>query len=106
MNTYTLKKPNGDVYTFSYSNFAMCHEYVSIVMMTDEEFMKELPRVLHFATVCCFLYKTDKQAKDALSDIGIIHQLVHLLDIPDEPLILLKEIRVLFKQTFRDVGER
>lgn len=59
--------------------------------MTDEEFLKNLPSALHLATVICFFKETPSYI--CLCDIGIIHELVHLLHIPEDTQGRLRDIR-------------
>lgn len=87
-----LKKP----YSFSYKK--LVEDYERFCEMSDEEFMASLPKVLHFACFVGFIKEFDYAH---LSDDGIIHQLVHLLDIPNEPLIKIKDIRKQFEETLK-----
>jgi hypothetical protein len=63
--------------------------------MSDEEFMMNIPSALHLACVICFLKEIPGYV--CLSDVGIIHELTHLLHIPDSPTSDLKGIRELFR---------
>lgn len=73
-------------------------DYFTFINQSDAEFIipQNLIKALHFA--CIVLYLKGADAEMTVSDKAIIHQLVHLLDIPDEPLIDLAEIRELFKE--------
>ena len=88
---------DGSIYEFSYQT--MKKLYDEHVSMTDEEFMKNLPSALHLASFICWFKEIPSY--DCLSDKGIIHELIHLLHIPNEPLIILKEIRELFKEQLK-----
>ena len=55
---------------------------------SDEEFKNDLPNILHFA--CFVSYLKELPIEATVGDYGIIHQLVHLLTIPDEPVINLR----------------
>jgi hypothetical protein len=80
-------------YSFSYKEVKA--KYEEICELTDEEFMDRLPEITHLA--CFISYLKELPTEVVLSDKGIIHELVHLIHIPDEPLVSLKEIRELFK---------
>lgn len=61
------------------------------------EFMNNLPEIIHFAFIVCFLKEIPSYL--CLSDIGIIHELSHLLYIPEENTTTLEEIRKIFNDT-------
>lgn len=63
--------------------------------MSDAEFMSSLPDVLHFACIAAFI---KEMGREVLSDEGVIHQLVHLMSITDEPLIDLRAVRRQFAE--------
>lgn len=78
-------------YNFSYRE---CREkYEEIIRMSDEEFMDNLVSILHFS---CFILWFKEFSIEVLSDEGLIHQLIHLLDIEENTLPELHEIRKLF----------
>lgn len=79
----------GSKYSLSYKQLREHH--TRFCGLSDEEFMNELPSALHLATVICYL--KELPTYNVLSDKGIIHQLVHLLEQPDEPTNDLQEIR-------------
>lgn len=77
MISYSLDIPPKDGhYVISYSSLR--EDYQRYSSMCDEEFRKSLIQVLHFACVCCWF--KEKQTQYILSDTGIIHELVHLLE--------------------------
>lgn len=83
-----MTMPSKRVYTFNYQDTRELHErYVSL---SDEQFMAELPNILHLAIFISYVKDLSNEA--TLSDDGIIHELVHLLTSPD-PSVDLKEIR-------------
>lgn len=84
-------------YNFVYSDLTELFNKYSA--MTDEEFMKNLIEILHFS--CFISYLKGYGVEMTLSDEGIIHQLVHLLHIPDEPVINLQEIRIQFNNLIK-----
>lgn len=79
---------------FSLSYQELRREVVRMSLMSDNEFMDNLPKAIHLACIVCWL--KEKKSSDVLSDIGIIHQLAHLLHIPNEPLINIQNIREQF----------
>lgn len=76
----------------SYRGLAEAHH--QLCMLSDDDFMKALPEAIHLACVICYFKEIPTSV--CLSDLGIVHQLAHLLHIKDEPLIDLAEIRQLF----------
>lgn len=87
---------NGKTYSLSYQD--LCAEHASFAAMTDSAFLEALPAALHLATLLCWF--KELPASQVLADDGIIHQLVHLLHLKDEPLIAgaIKEIREMFDE--------
>lgn len=85
-----------DTYSFDYQDVK--REYTRLCLLTDDQFMKDLPAALHFAVFVCWV--KGLSAAWVLRDDGIIHQLVHLLHLPDEPIITcqLQQIRQLFTE--------
>ena len=83
----------GKKYHISYQDLK--EQYILFCKMSDIEFRSNLPSIIHFACVVCYLKEMPIYL--CLSDEGIIHQLAHLIDIPDCKLIQIKQIRRLFK---------
>lgn len=83
---------------FSLNYQGLREDYYQFVNQTDSEFIdqKNLIKALHFA--CVVLYLKEASAEMTVGDEAIIHQLIHLLDIPDEPVLNLQEIRSLFAE--------
>lgn len=88
---------NGKHYVFSYTE--MTGLYWKFVNYTDSEFLQNLPDILHFS--CIVSYFKELGVEATVGDEGIVHQLVHLLCIPDEPVIELDKIREQFKNLMR-----
>lgn len=84
--------------TYSFDYQELKREYRRLCLLPDEQFTKELPAALHFAVFVCWV--KGLSAQYVLRDDGIIHQLVHLLHLPDEPIITceLPQIRQLFTE--------
>lgn len=66
----------GKRYILSYSDLKT--DYLDYVSMPDDQFFNDIPKVLHF--VCVVSYLKEIPSNILVSDEGIIHQLVHLLD--------------------------
>lgn len=64
-----------------------------------DEFMDRLPEAIHLA--CIISWFKELPTQQVLSDYGIIHQLAHLMHIPDEPQISKEEIFEQFKKDLK-----
>jgi len=88
---------DGKMYSFNYQELK--EKYFEINEMSDSVFSSRIPEILHF---CCFVgFLKGLDSSILLGDGGLIHELVHLLHIPEEPLINLDEIRKNFKILMR-----
>lgn len=95
MMTYVLE---GKHYGFSY--LELKEEYYKHIKMSDKDFMLNLPSALHLACFICFVKEIPTY--NCLSDTGIIHELVHLLQHGEsDEVIVLKDIRKLFKEQLK-----
>jgi hypothetical protein len=66
---------DGRMYGLSYSDLrANYHEFTS---MSDEDFIRNLPRAAHFACIVGWLKELGPNA--TIGDTGIVHELVHLM---------------------------
>ena len=81
--------------SFSLSYQSLREDYYRFCNMTDEEFMNNLPSAAHLACIICFLKEAPSYV--VLSDTGIIHELIHLMHIPEGNTTTLREIRKLFE---------
>lgn len=61
-------------YSISYQNLR--NDYLKYCLMSDEDFLKHLKDILHFACIVCWM---KERSEAALRDDGVIHQLVHIL---------------------------
>jgi hypothetical protein len=86
-------------YMFSYQEARSA--YRAFCDMPDDEFVEKLPEAIHLAVFISFIKEIP--TSDCLSDVGVIHELVHLLAIPDESLreSTLKQVRTLFEHDLR-----
>lgn len=85
---------DGHKYLLSYRELR--ESYLNICDMSNEDFIKNLPTALHLACIICYVKEVPTYL--CLNDRGIIHELVHLLHIPDTNTSTVDEIRQLFKQ--------
>lgn len=76
-------------FTLSYPDLR--EDYLRYTMMQDDEFLANVVDILHFACVVCYLKEVPSYI--ALSDIGVIHELVHLLPNSSGTTTSLGEIR-------------
>lgn len=65
----------GKVFDWSYDQ--MRSLYWKYKEMSDEDFMTNLPHILHFAAFACFIKEIPTYV--CLTDTGIVHELIHLL---------------------------
>lgn len=80
-------------YTWSY--IELREKYMQIVGFSEDEFMDRLPEILH--TACFICYVKEEPLNRTLSDMGIIHELAHLIHIPDESMVDLPRVMETFK---------
>ena len=82
---------------FGLSYTDLKENYLNVLEYTDEEFMQKLPEILHLTCMICYLKEVPSYV--LLCDTGLIHELSHLMHIPDCPLVELQEVRRLFEMT-------
>lgn len=82
----------GKKYNISYSELK--ERYTDISELPLDKFLLILPEVLHLT--CIISYLKEIPTYITLSDTGLIHELVHLLHIGDEPLVDAEKIRQQF----------
>lgn len=71
--------------------------YYQFKEMSDEEFINNLPKVLHFVSLICWFKEL---CCVCLNDRGLLHRLIHLLD-ESERMVELEEIRILFNNLMK-----
>jgi len=91
---YTLE---GKAFTLRYQELK--EHYVRFCEMSDEEFITNLHDALHIACIICFLKEVPTYV--CLSDAGIVHELVHLLDKKYANEFRIQEARKLFELTLK-----
>lgn len=75
MNDEVLSRDPVGRYMLSYESLR--EDYRRYTMMSDEEFLADLVNILHFTCIVCWM--KELKAQWLLSDVGLIHELVHLL---------------------------
>jgi len=87
---------DGLVYELSYKELRA--SYREFVAMDDETFVANAIKAVHLACIVSFL--KELPIETVLSDTGIVHELIHLLDENSRPdaLISLERIRKNFKE--------
>ncbi|WP_010486880.1 hypothetical protein [Pseudomonas sp. S9] len=80
---------------FTYRPTELIEAHAELCLMPDSEFEQQhvLARALHLACMIC--YVLDTPTSDCLSDVGVIHQLAHLIHL-DEPAVELQDVRRVF----------
>lgn len=79
------------IYRLSYKDLQK--DFESFQAMTDKQFVKNLPKIIHYACIVCYL---KEKPLEVISDEGIIHELVHCLTNTFGQMPI-KELRQLFE---------
>ena len=82
-------------YALSYQDLKV--HYAKFCAMNDAEFLQSLPSAAHLACIICYLKEIP--CETCLSDKGIVHELIHLMAIPNDTSSTISEIRTLFKSS-------
>lgn len=93
----TYLQDNNTKYSLSYKELK--ESYLEFINLSDKEFMKNLARATHLACVICFFKEIPTDA--CLNDTGIIHELVHLMDIKDYDKTELRNVRREFENILK-----
>lgn len=88
---------DGKKFVLSYNELKQ--EYLKYIEMSDKEFIENLPGAAHLACIICYLKEIPTYI--CLSDKGVLHELIHLMHIPNENTTTLNEIRDVFKITLK-----
>ena len=88
---------NNNKYNLSYSDLR--ERYNEICSLSLESFLGRLPEVLHLSCMISFLKEVP--AYNTLADDGLMHELIHLLHIPDEPLVCAEKIKKQFEEEMK-----
>lgn len=92
--TYLL---DGKKFILSYQELREKH--IELCGLSDTAFLSRLPEAIHLA--CFISYIKELEPEITISDVGIIHELAHLMHIPDDTIQGLKEIRKQFKNVLK-----
>lgn len=84
---------------FHFSYTEVREAYLIAISLDDEEFMRRLPEMIHLACVICYFKEIPTYV--CLSDKGIIHELAHLMHIPEGNTTTLRQIRLLFEDQLK-----
>lgn len=87
----------GSKYHLSYQELRS--KYLSICGMTNIQFMANLPEIAHLACIICYLKEIPTE--HVVGDKGIVHELIHLMHIPDGNTRSLRDIRKQFKSQLK-----
>lgn len=74
---------------------ALVEDYWKFRRMTNAEFVDHALDALHFACLVCWLKET---GSEVLCDIGVVHELVHVLDLRTRPDVNIARLRMDFNQ--------
>ena len=91
---YCLGENNKHKFGLDYQ--ALKATYNELVAIGDNEFRDRLPEALHLACVISFM--KGLSINDTLSDIGVIHELAHIIHYPETDLV---PVRDAFKKHLR-----
>jgi len=75
-------------YSLSYKDLKESHQLAC--METDENFLNELPKMIHLACVLCWFKEISTDI--CLCDDGVIHSLAHLMHLKDERIVNKDEV--------------
>ena len=84
---------------FVYNHKSLQLSFQTYQTFTDEDFLKNIVDVLHFAVYVCWLKEIPSD--ECLADNGIIHELVHLLQKNTANHSDLEKIRAKFNKTLK-----
>ncbi len=77
--------------TFSFNYYELRNDYRRFRNMTDKLFIEHAADILHFAEIVCFF--KNEPTSVVLSDVGLIHELTHLVIGEESARFRLAEIR-------------
>lgn len=82
----------GKEYKLNYQELK--EQYYNFLEMTDEEFIDNYPKALHFA--CIISYLKDISNENLVSDAGLLHEMIHFLDEETKNTVSIQAIRTQF----------
>lgn len=86
----------GTKYSISYRELK--ESYINFCDKTDDEFINDLKSAIHLSCIICYFKEIPTYV--CLSDKGIIHELVHLLDLRYDKH-QLNHVRNLFREQLK-----
>lgn len=95
-NKYRVGETN-----YEYDPAKLMRTYELICDYSDEEFMDNLAKILHFSSFMCFVLNLSNI--ETLSDKGIIHELIHLLNDNTRDYTDIKDVRKKFEDLFGEI---
>ena len=93
MIVYTIEGRGGS-YGISYSELK--EQYYKFIKMDDDDFLANLAAAAHFACIVGWFKEIGIDA--TIGDTGIVHELIHLIHIPDDASTSLLDVRRQFKE--------
>lgn len=97
---YQLQTSEGHVATFSFDVVEMEREYNYWLEASDCEWYSDTLDIAHF--ICYCLYHLPMDLKQAVSDTGVLHELIHLAAL-DDPIITVERTRKAYELAFKDI---
>lgn len=89
-----------DSRNFSFSYKDLREKYILFKEISDEEFVHNIMHVIHFACLVSWIKEIGLDA--SLSDVGIVHELVHIAITPEESRMKsLREVREDFNKLMK-----
>lgn len=88
---------NGNKYNLSYTDLR--ERYDEICSLSLQSFLARIPEILHLTCMISFLKEVPSYS--TLGDEGLIHELIHLLHIPNEPLVCAEKIKKQFEEEMK-----
>lgn len=89
---------------YVYDPLMLRFHYNTFTIMCDEEFLENLPKILHFSCFMSFVLKLNHI--ETLSDKGIIHELVHLSNKGTRQFSEIKKVRDKFDDLFGNIPDK
>ena len=95
---YTVDDYNGQSRNFGLSYSQLKIGYEDLCNLSNEDFIRDVQHALHFAAIISYLKEIPTSV--CLSDVGLIHELIHLV-CGTEPSTDLETIRLMFKEQLK-----
>lgn len=87
--------------TYNYNPGSLLRTYEKICDYSEEEFMNNLPEILHFCSFMSFVL--DLTNEQTLADGGVIHELVHLLNENTRLYTKVRDVQEKIEELFGDI---